>query len=555
MSTERPTGAAILRTLMELDTDWKAGHLPLRTFCEIRTDLPQGDPDTSVTGIILGARYAFAFLGPYVEDLLATLLEAAQGHPRIRSGATLPGTRLSDDSIGPTDAGDSCWPLEFGGGFDRGAVDRLNKMLQPFEWRQSAQKHRPSRPDQLLIPSPGHYAALQQAFALNRFQRVGGSPFPRAVLDKGGTKGFAELRPHSPGEDLVLAPEEIDAIAQRMWTQREEMSDKDADTMDAISTSWIQAARSSSDRVPVYIDDLLRQRGLQQKKGGQGRRGGFAPKQRRDLWACLLRLQDIWIDLAEVTLVEEDRLKRRRRKTRALQSRAFVMTDRVGQRRIDGTMDVEAILVTPGEAFGRFLLGPGRQLALLSSKALRYDPKRQHLEKRLARYLAWQWRAGARQGNFVRTYRVRTLGQEIGIELDSPRHPTRSRDRLESALDRLQHDGIIAAWQYLPPWNEDALPRQRWLPVWLEARIAIEAPDIIKNAYRKLDQGPKQPAGLPKSDSLAGRLRQTRSGRGISQLALAEELGISQGYVAQLERGREPSRNLRRKLEHWIQNG
>ena len=554
MSKGQPTGAAILRTLMELDTDWKAGRLPLNTFVQIRADLPEADPDTSVTAIILGARYAFAFLGPYVEELFADLQEAAHDNTEIKTGATLPGTRLGNDSIGPTDAGDSCWPLVFGGGLDHGAVDRLTRMLQPFEWHKSAQKR---GPDQMLIPSPGHYAALQQAFALNRFQRVGGSPFPRAVLDKGGTKGFAELRPHSPTDDLVLAPEEIDAIAQRMWTQREELSDKDADTMDAISTSWIQGARSSSDRVPVYIDDLLHQRGLLPKKGGKGRRGGFDPKQRRDLWACLLRLQDIWIDLAEVTLVEMDSNKRRRRKTRALQSRAFVMTDRVGQRRIDGTMDVEAILVIPGEAFGRFLLGPGRQLALLSSQALRYDPKRRRLEKRLARYLAWQWRAGARKGNFVRTYRIRTLGQEIGIDLDRPRNPVRTRERLEQALDRLERDGVIATWQYQEPWNEEKLPRKRWFSFWLdEALVAVEAPDVIKDAYRKLEQAPARPARLPVGhDSWGGRLKQHRTERQLSQMAAADQLGISQSYVAQLERGREPSRTVRKKLEAWFQNG
>ncbi|MCP3963107.1 MAG: helix-turn-helix transcriptional regulator [bacterium] len=547
MSEKRPTGVAILKALLDVGANWAAGRMPLRFFAERDRSLPGKEAEAPTTALVFGARFSAIMLGPYAENLLAVLTEASQGEPEVEPCEVFSfGSFVAEDAIQRRDPEGADWLADE---IDREALDRLTTLLRPFEWRSTDERGH----DQLLIPSPGHYAALQQAFALNRFQKAGGSPFPRAVLDKGGTKGFAELRPHAPAEDLVLAPEEIDAIAQRMWTQREELSDKDADTMDAISTSWIQGARSASDRVPVYIDDLLRQRGLQPKKGGQGRRGGFAPKQRRDLWACLLRLQDIWIDLAEVTLVEEDRNKRRRRKTRALQSRAFVMTDRVGQRRIDGTMDVEAILVTPGEAFGRFLLGPGRQLALLSSQALRYDPKRQHLEKRLARYLAWQWRAGARQGNFVRTYRVRTLGQEIGIELDSPRHPTRSRERLENALDRLQQDGVIAAWQYLPPWSEDTLPRQRWLPIWLEARIAIEAPDVIKDAYRKLEQAPKQPASLPKSDSLAGRLRQTRSERGISQLALAEELGISQGYVAQLERGREPSRSLRKKLEDWLQ--
>src|ERR1700761_1622096 len=81
--------------------------------------------------------------------------------------------------------------------------------------------------DYLLIPSAGHYAALQQALALNTFAASDGSRFPRARLDKGGAKGFAELRPVHPEQEYVMAPEEASALARRMWEHREELSDLD----------------------------------------------------------------------------------------------------------------------------------------------------------------------------------------------------------------------------------------------------------------------------------------------------------------------------------------
>ncbi len=540
MSTRRPAGASILRELMDLQSNWAAGRFPLRAFAEQAEE----HGDEPVTAIVLGARFSAALLGPYVEELLTILRSEAEGHPDVDSTTGFAvGDLVCDTAIQRKHQENSGFSDEL----DRPAINRLVEMLRFFEWTSTAE----SGPQQILIPSPGHYAALQQAFALNRFRQVESSPFPRAVLDKGGAKGFAEMRPHHPTNDLSLAPEEIDALAQRMWAQREELSDRDADTMDAISAAWIREARTPSDRIPIYIDDLLRQRGLKAKKSGKGSRGGFEPEQRQALWTSLLRLQDIWLDLAEVTLVEEDKNHRRRRRTRTLQSRAFVMTDRVGQRRIDGTMDVEAILVTPGEAFGRFLLGPGRQLALLSSRALRYDPMRRRLEKRLARYLAWQWRAGAKSGNFIRTYRVKTLGKEIGIDLYRPRNPSRTRDRLEKALALLQADGVLAAWQYQQPWDEETLPREGWFSIWLDARLGIEAPDVIKNSYRKLDQIPSPLVAL-KGASWAARLKHQRKKLGLSQMVVAEELGISQGYVAQIERGRQPSRKLRKKLELWL---
>jgi DNA-binding XRE family transcriptional regulator len=420
----------------------------------------------------------------------------------------------------------------------------------------------------LLVPSPGHYVALQRALATKDFERVEGSAFPRASLNRGEARGYAELRPITPQHESLMSPGEIDALAQHMWQQREELSDQDADTLDTISTLWIARARSASDRVGVYIDDLLKARGLKPKKAGNLRRGGFEQEQRTGLWRCLLHLQDLWIDIAEATVVEKDQLSgRRQRKTRTLQSRAFVLTDRIGQKRLDGTMDVEAILVTPGEAFGRFLLGPGRQVALLSSKALQYDPMRQKVEKRLARYLSWQWRIGAKRAEFVRRYKVQTLLQEVDLDPSGPQPPSRLRSRLEKALDQLQGDRVIAGWQYGEGWREDSLPRQGWLDVWCEAHVVVEAPEAIRTAYQNLDQlaappsPPKPPSKkLPKKPKaergiykdLAKRLKQRRLELGITQMVAAEQIGISQGYIAQIERGRKPSEEVARTVLEWL---
>ncbi len=439
--------------------------------------------------------------------------------------------------------------------------------LDHAPWAQPEPRPAPAAPapaaapsdDYLLIPSAGHYAALQQALALNTFTSTDASRFPRAPLDKGGARGFAELRPVTPEQEYLMAPEEATALARRMWEQREDLSDLDADVLDAISAAWLsRGPRAASDRVPVYVDDLLRARGLTPKKGGQGRRGGFHPDQKADLWRCLLHLQDLWIDIAEARVIDQDDRGRRTQRTRTLQSRAFVMTDRIGQRRLDGTMDVEAILVSPGEAFGRFLLGPGRQLALLSSAALRYNPARQRPEKRLARYLSWQWRVGAHMGDFLRTYRVSTLLQELGLEVNA-QEPSWTRERFERALDQLHQDSLISGWQYGDGWRDDALSRKAWVPLWLEARVVVEAPEVIKTAYHRLDRlDPlEQPRTreLPAGDSWAARLKQHREKLGISQMVAAEQIGTSRVYLAQVERGRKPSPSLEDKLRRWIEGG
>ena len=102
---------------------------------------------------------------------------------------------------------------------------------------------------------------------------------------------------------------------------------------------------------------------------------------------ALGRVQSLWLQMAKVEVYEATRTGRRRATQKGIQSRAFVITDLFGQLRPDGFLDVEKFVFRPGQVFGHFLFGPGRQTALLSAQALHYDPLRQTWEKRLTRYL------------------------------------------------------------------------------------------------------------------------------------------------------------------------
>jgi DNA-binding XRE family transcriptional regulator len=423
------------------------------------------------------------------------------------------------------------------------------------EYREPASSELPTSAslDMLLTSSAGHYVALREALAKNQFRPTEGSPFPRARLEKGGGRGHAELRQVTPEEELSINPDRVAALAQEMWRYQGELSDHDADALDAVSACWIRSARNPTDRVSIFIDDILAMRGLKTKRGGTGRRGGFEPEQRTEVLRSLLHLQEVWLEIAEVTIYEAGRQGKRKPQTRALQSRAFLMTDRIGQKRLDGSLDVEAVLVTPGAAFGRFLFGPGRQLALLSANALRYDPYRQRAEKRLLRYLSWQWRIGASRREFLRVYRVQTLLEEIGLSLETL-NPGRTRERLEICLDTLLEHQDIAGWQY-DEWDDERAGKKGWVRDWLTAKLAIEAPETIKTAYgaASLDDAQAKAANTLPSATLAERLKQRRRDRNLSQLQAAEALGISQAYYSHLERGtRVPSTAVSRRVESWL---
>ena len=431
--------------------------------------------------------------------------------------------------------------------------------LQMFDaGAETAEKADPSLLSDLLqnrnlnVFSSPDYHALREALARkDLFREVEGVPWPTAFLDKGGVRGRAHLRPAAVENQPLMSLEEVDAWAKMMWQQREELSDLDADALDALSAIWLAQARSVNDDAIADVDELLAMRGLQPKKSGQGRRGGYRPEQRAQMLQALSHIQNIWLDMAEVDVYEDTGKGKKRRTKQAIQSRPFVITDRMGQIRLDGYMDVQRFIFRPGKVFARFLMREGRQTALLSAKALHFDPYRQKWEKRLTRYLSWQWRTQAYNGQYMRPYRVATLLEQVGEAIDK-NAPSRTRERFEKALDTLQSEGVIGAWQY-DRWDEDAADKRGWAKRWEQATVLIEPPDEIRDHYQasieKPVEGRKQQAH---SDTLSERVKARRKMLRLSQLQAAEQIGISQALLSQIERGRKPSSATQKKLEAWL---
>jgi hypothetical protein len=166
------------------------------------------------------------------------------------------------------------------------------------------------------------------------------------------------------------------------------------------------------------------------------------------------------------------------------ESKAISLTSRFGQVRADGSTDAFAWRLRPGDVFAKFLFGPGRQTAMLSQKALNYDPYRQKWEKRLTRYLAWIWRISS--GRTQEGLLVQTLIAAAGMTIDKNR-PSRTRERLEEALDRLQEDRVITAWQY-ENIDENIANTRGWWRTWADCKILITAPMGLTERYKKIKE-------------------------------------------------------------------
>jgi DNA-binding XRE family transcriptional regulator len=411
-------------------------------------------------------------------------------------------------------------------------------------------------PGTLVVLSTGHFQGIREALYKNTFQHVEGTPWPTAQLARGGTKGYAQLRPAVMDTDPALPAQRVEAWVQTMWRQQSELSDLDADGLDALCAIYLNQARAPDDAAVADVDEILAMRGLKPKRGGQGRRGGYEPEQRAEMVKALSHIQNLWIDIGEVKVYENDSQGRRAQRAtiKTLQSRPFIITDRMGQVRLDGYLDVERFIFRPGKAFAAFLFGAGRETGLLFQKALQYDPLRRKWEKRLTRYISWQWRTVEQSGEFVQSFRVSTLLEAVGEQLNE-RYPTKTRARLERALQTLEQDGVLARWRYLD-WRASDIERRNWGGKWLQGTISVEAPVSIREYYSRLKSGSRPSTDarqIREGHDLAERLRMHRRALGFSQSEAAARLGIRQGYFSKLERGKvAPSANLKRQIEVWL---
>ena len=98
--------------------------------------------------------------------------------------------------------------------------------------------------DHLLVIGSVPYEATREALYKKKFQQVDNEPWPTALLEHKGALGRAQLRPVVADAQMVFGESELDYWTKAMWRQCEELSDLDADVLDALSAIWLHQANS-----------------------------------------------------------------------------------------------------------------------------------------------------------------------------------------------------------------------------------------------------------------------------------------------------------------------
>ncbi len=334
------------------------------------------------------------------------------------------------------------------------------------------------------------------------------------------------------------------------------LDDLNADLLDAICATWLQRCSSPDQMTIIRADDFFRYRGL------RPRGNCFWTEQKREIAARMTLLSNTWINLheAETYLVKKNGDREKQRK---LKSRAIVVSSIAEEETATGLSDY-AWKVRPGDLFVQMILSKsGKQLALMSQKILEYDYYRHTWEKRCARYFTWLHRIRQGRGEYLKGIRISSVLTAVRKKVDL-KNPSKTKERLEQALDRLCQDGVIGGWQYQNA-DESIVGRKGWWHEWLNWCLLIEPIQMVLDQYDKI----KFPAArlekiaavethtsLTESNltTLVEQMRQKRIALGLTQLQLAEVLGgIAPNYLATIERGlRRPSGKLQSTIIKWL---
>lgn len=287
------------------------------------------------------------------------------------------------------------------------------------------------------------------------------------------------------GEDGSRTPEQ--AAIELLWAKVRAMDDTTSDVLLYLLARWVQQGCKPGEWMYVSAKSVLEARGIQpmHKKSEHqdpAWRQGHRTEDRHQVGRALMQLRGLWLKVADFE-VAPPRGKKRSQPTR-VQIDDPVLHTGMHATAIDaqGKDVLLACRVQLGEWAGKFVQTLGPQYGPLSQKALEYDPYRKGPEKRLAKYLAFHFRANARHDVLLR--KVGTLLDAIGADsLKQDRdHPERTKTRLETALDTLCRDGVIGSWSY--DTDQLQLPARRWLPVWVNWTISIVPPKAVLEARR-----------------------------------------------------------------------
>jgi hypothetical protein len=419
-------------------------------------------------------------------QLPATLIDSLYTLIRVLtnflSASEKPGIRQSQEATGHEDP----------------EIDRVSTRLQELlRALPGVQKDLPPTPN-VFQSGSASIPTNQAAWAL--LKAITSARSGKGWTDQDGGRTPTHKTPTNKGRGAVLVsmrdPEgtvspEPDLLPV-LWQKVRALDDLTSDTLLVCLAQWTSQGAKPNNPVWITADAILDARGMKRIQRGDepgNWQHGHRREDRLEAGKALAQLENLWLEIVDVEVIPGG--KRRKPQRLHLESRALAMLEKLVQRDLEGNPTFLAARVMPGGWAAAYWELGLRQTGLIAQRALAYDPYREQVEKRLAKYFAFQFRWDARRKAESIRLKVSTLIENTAIDVDQ-RNPQRTRERIKRALDRLQADHIVAKWGYVEDPDEH-LPAKNWLPHWLEMTIWIEPPEEIKEHYASMLQPEKAP--------------------------------------------------------------
>lgn len=354
---------------------------------------------------------------------------------------------------------------------------------------------------------------------------------------------FASLRP-DPSEKLsATQAKEKD---KQLTELARKITDLTVDVFDIIMASWIEDDESSV----LYIDDFLEMRGLARRSDG-----AFDYDAKEEIRAHISILNNMWVTADKVQMYK-DNSGQVERVFEKLHGKLLSVTG-YKERKKEGDAEYKpyAWIIRPGPPMIPFLRDPNKQFARMTKAVLEFHPVNEAIEKRIARHLVWHFRIRQARGDYLRSFNNGKVLSAAAVNIDT-RNPSRSKDRIEKAWDRLVEKNIIRDWQYDGEWNEQIAAQKAWRRKWLKANILFEPSIDVEDSHKTIAavKSSGRRNRITPADNVIEELDQVRRMNKMSQLVLAEKLQIAPSYLSMLFRGtRPPSREVKRKIVSFLE--
>ena len=396
---------------------------------------------------------------------------------------------------------------------------------------------------------------IGETIARGEFELPEDGRFPQARII-GGTEGRIEILPfwdHNTNQPLT--PQSINLVAaadQNEFINMQQEAVRIATSYNeematyfyALDAYWLMNAKTADDYVTLDISDLLQYSGKKPVKTHGRYTGTYRPDQ--------LQQAGLMVYGMGFSMVEIEKTIIKGVGERSHFKRLWDVSDMYMMKTLDNEKYIESLTYRPNEFLRNVSFGSRRETALLMSRVLSLDYAKMVTARRLGRYYTWLWRDRAHGGNLSSPITCRRLLERAGVEIEKG-NERYARRKLETALDRLEAENIIAQWVLLDRNNQPAdLSARIAFPLWCEMKISVSPPDVIVSHYAgnfELPAERPQPAGIDTE-----KLKAERKRRGYTLAMLSEEIGVEISTLSRIEAGKtkRPRKEHLAAIKKWL---